>query len=96
MGRLNDDVERLCGEIRTLRKARKRFIEDLRESTSALCGTVSEMRTRFSRGHAAMAQAAQAQRSAFLLHLRGGVTAQRRESAADLAGARRVWHGKRA
>jgi hypothetical protein len=96
MGRLNDDVERLCREIRTLRKARKRFIGDLRESTGALRGAVSEMRTRFSRSHAEQAQAAQLQRSAFLLHLRGGVAAQRRESAADLAGARRVWHGKRA
>ena len=96
MGRLNDDGERLCGEIRTLRKARKRFIEDLRESTSARRGTVSEMRTRFSRGHAEKAQAAQAQRSAFLSHLRGGVAAQRRETGADLAGARRVWHGQRA
>lgn len=96
MGRLKDDAERLGGEIQSLHKARKRFIGELRESTNALRGTVSQMRAGFSRGHAEKARAAQGQRSAFLSHLRNAVAAQRTEFAADLAGTRRVWQGKRA
>jgi hypothetical protein len=96
MGRLKDDAERLGGEIQTLRKARKRFMEELCESTNALRGAVSEMRAGFSRSHAEKARAAQAQRAAFLSHLRDAVAAQRTEFAADLAGTRRVWHAKRA
>lgn len=96
MGRMKDEAERLCGEIRTLRKARGRLIEDLHESKNSLRRGVSEMRTRFCRGHVEKTRAAQALRSSILSHLRGAVTAQRTEFAADLAGARRVWHGKSA
>ncbi len=91
MGRLRADVERLCGEIRSLREARKRFIRELRNSAMASRGAVSEMRSNFSRNHAQMARTAKAERSAFVSRLRGTVAAERKAFAADLAGARRAW-----
>jgi len=80
MGRLTDDMTRLCGEIVSLRGARKAFVKDLSHSTAALMAN-------FHRAHQDMARKTKAERRAAVAHLR-------KTMAADLEGARRAWAGK--
>jgi hypothetical protein len=87
MGRLTDDMTRLCGEIVAFRGFRKSFVKDLTHSTAALMAN-------FHRAHKDMARKTKAERRADVAHLRKTVGAMRHAFAADIEGARRAWSGK--
>lgn len=93
MGALSDDIGRLCGEIRTLRRARQSFLSGLAGQKTDRQKSLAEMRDRFAAAHAGMVRHATADRLAFLSNLRRTVERERRELRADLAGARRAWCG---
>jgi len=57
MGRLTDEMARLCGEIVTLRGRRESFVKELYQD-------VASMRTRFRRDHAEMARVSRQKRLA--------------------------------
>jgi hypothetical protein len=87
MGRLTEEMTRLCGEIVALRGARKGFVKDLTHN-------VATMQANFRRTHKEMARKTKAERRAAVAHLKKTVGAMRHEFAADLDGARRAWAGK--
>ena len=87
MGRLTNDMTRLCGEIVAFRGFRKSFVKDLTHSTAALMA-------KFHRAHKDMARKTKAERRADVTHLRKTVGAMRHAFAADIEGARRAWSGK--
>jgi hypothetical protein len=87
VGVLTNDMNRLRGEIRGLRAARKALTKDRR-------GVVVAMQAGFRNAHAEMARRTKADLSAFVSGLRRTVSALRREVADDILGARRAWFGK--
>jgi hypothetical protein len=87
MGRLTEEMTRLCGEIVALRGARKGFVKDLTTNVSA-------MKANFRRAHNEMAKTTKAERRAAMAHLKKTVGDMRHAFAADLDGARRAWAGK--
>ncbi|MHB9072966.1 MAG: hypothetical protein ACYC6G_05525 [Desulfobaccales bacterium] len=87
MGRLTEEMTRLCGEIVALRGARKGFVKDLTHN-------VATMKANFRRAHNEMAKKTKAERRAAMAHLKKTVGDMRHAFAADLDGARRAWAGK--
>jgi hypothetical protein len=87
MGRLTEEMTRLCGEIVALRGARKGFVKDLTHN-------VATMKANFRRAHNEMARKTKAERRAAIAHLKKSVGDMRHAFAADLDGARRAWAGK--
>jgi len=95
MGNLTDDMTRLCEEVGALRSARGALMQDLARGTNELAISVLAMRADFGAAHAAMAKEARENRAAFVSGNRRKVARMRKATAADLAGARRAWTGKR-
>ena len=93
MGRLTDDMTRLVGEIHAGRDDRGRLMRDLKHGTVEMKRAVAGMQARFGSAHADMAQRQQRMLHGFVSDLRATVAGVRKEFAADLAGARRVWFG---
>ncbi len=93
MGALTNAMNRLCGEIRTLRRTRHTLMSELARSTRQRRKMVSEMRAGFARAHARLAKDRRADRSTFLRDLRMTVAREQQELRADLAGVRRAWCG---
>ena len=87
MGRLTEEMTRLCGEIVAMRRTRKGFVKDLRNNVAA-------MKANFRRLHQEMSRKARAERRAGMVHLKKTVCGMRHALAADLEGARRAWAGK--
>ncbi|MCX5894179.1 MAG: hypothetical protein NTW80_14690 [Deltaproteobacteria bacterium] len=87
MGHLTEEMTRLCGEIVSLRGARKGFVKDLTHD-------VATMKANFHRAHMDMARKTKAERRAAVSHLRKTVGAMRHAFASDLQGARQAWAGK--
>jgi hypothetical protein len=87
MGRLTEEMTRLCGEIVALRGARKGFVKDLTHN-------VATMKANFRRAHNEMARKTKAERRAAMAHLKKTVGDMRHAFATDLDGARRAWAGK--
>jgi len=87
MGRLTEEMTRLCGEIVSVRNARKGFVKDLTHDVAA-------MKANLRRAHNDMARKARAERRAAMAHLRKTVGGMRHALASDLEGARRAWGGK--
>jgi hypothetical protein len=87
MGRLTEEMTRLCGEIVALRGARKGFVKDLTNNVAA-------MKANFRRAHNDMAKKTRTERRAAMAHLKKTVGDMRHAFAADLEGARRAWAGK--
>jgi hypothetical protein len=87
MGRLTEEMTRLCGEIVAGRRARQGFVKDLTHNVAA-------MQAKFRRAHHEMARKTRAERRAAVTHLKKTVGERRQALAADLNGARRAWAGK--
>jgi hypothetical protein len=87
MGRLTDEMTRLCDEIVTLRQSRQGFVKDLTKNVAAM--TAGHRRARKEMG-----RKTRAARQAGVAHLRKTVGDMRHAFAADLEGARRAWAGK--
>lgn len=87
MGRLTEEMTRLCGEIVAMRRTRKGFVKDLTQGVAA-------MKANFRRVHNEMARKTKAERRAAVAHLKKTVGGMRHALAADLEGARRAWAGK--
>jgi hypothetical protein len=84
---MTDEMTRLCGEIVSLRGARKSLVKDL-------CHDVSTMKAGFRRAHKEMARRTKAERAMAFADLKKTVAGMRHAFAADLEGARRAWAGK--
>jgi len=90
MGRFTEDMGRLRDEIESDRIARQNLIADTRDEVTAaahafmsdLRSSVDALQTSFREAHADMAEAARADRNAFLARL-GGAVADIRAEAAD-------------
>jgi len=108
MGRFTEDMGRLRDEIESERMARQTLIADTRqEVTDAAQAFISDLKTsveslqaNFREAHADMAEAARADRNAFLAQLGGTVADLQRQTVAlvsDFAGersaGRQAWRG---
>jgi len=96
MGNLTGEMTRLKDEVDALRSAREALMKSLADGAKELARTVGEMKSDFAGARVSMANRAKKERGAFVSELRKGVNRIKRETAADLAGARRVWSGKAA
>ena len=96
MGRLSEDMTRLCGEIQTLRGSRRASRKELVNGNRDRQKDVAEMCGDFSGTQTRMAERMRAGRLAFLKKLKQTVSGQQREMRADIAAARRAWAGKHA
>jgi hypothetical protein len=94
MGKLLEDMTRLCGEIRTLHRSRATFRKELAEGNRNREKDVAEMCADFSGTQTRAAGRTRAGRLAFLKNLKQTVGGQQREMRADIAAARRAWVGR--
>jgi hypothetical protein len=94
MGRLTEEMTRLCGEIVALRGARRDFLKDLSTDVAALKADFRQAHHEMTRTSKAGRQAANVDRQAAVAHLKKTVGDMRHAFAADLEGARRAWAGK--
>ncbi len=103
MGRLTDDMTRLCGEINGLRRTREAFIKELKHGVAMTKGAVAEMQASFHNAHADMAKKTKAERVTFIAKLKESVSERkkkvakmRQKFADEIEGARLAWFGRRA
>ena len=101
MARLTDDMNRLCDEISALRNARKSFISNLKQGVASIQTSVAVMEYGFHTARSQMARKMRRERAEFISDLqkmvsslKKAVAGMRKEFAADLKGASRVWAGK--
>lgn len=93
MGRITDDMTRLRGEADALRNARHQLMRDLSASANDRRQEVASMKASFREAYDAQAQQDRAERQVFMAGMSQQVMQLRRDVAADLQGARRVWLG---
>jgi ATP-dependent Clp protease ATP-binding subunit ClpA len=96
MGKLLEDMTRLCGEIRTLHESRQTFRKELADGNREREKDVAEMCADFTGTQARMAERMRAGRLIFLKNLKQSVRGQQRAMRSDIAGARRAWQGRAA
>jgi len=96
MANLTTDMTRLRGEVDALRNARKDLKKSLADGTKELARSVGEMQDGFAAARVSMAKKSKKDRVAFVSEIRKSVNRLKKETAVDLAGARRVWSGKTA
>jgi exoribonuclease II len=96
VGRLTEEMARLCEDIRTLRESRHTLKNELANAHKDRQMDVFEMCTGFAGIQARKAKRAHGERLAFLNNLKQRVAELRRETRADLAVVRFAWAGKRA
>jgi len=87
MGNLTDDMTRLRGEVDALRSDR---VAQLRDRVA----TVKTFLSDFTADHTAMAKKTAKARATYVAKVKRQVGRMRKENAADLAGASKVWFGK--
>ncbi len=95
MGRLTEDMRRLCDEIQTLRGTRQALRTQLASGQQARREDVSELRSVFSETRIRVAEQARRTRLVFLSNLRHLVAELRQQTQVDLAVVRFAWAGKR-
>lgn len=91
MGRLTDEMVRLCGEITSARNERLRLLRGVKQGATALRDQVTSMSNDLRRARGEMAARSRERRTAFASQLRTEVGDLRREVSSDLAAARRVF-----
>lgn len=91
MGRLTEDMTRLCGEIQTLRANREDLKKEVAAETRARQVEVIGSCAAFAEALARKANGAHQMRMAFLGNLKHSVAAQTRGVREDLESVRRVW-----
>jgi hypothetical protein len=94
MGKLLEDMTRLCGEIHTLRGSRQTFRKELADGNREREKDVAEMCADFAGTQARMAERMRVGRFTFLKSLKQTVSGQQRAMRSDIAGARRAWGGR--
>jgi hypothetical protein len=94
MGKLLEDMTRLCGEIHTLRGSRQTFRRELADGNRDREKDVAEMCGDFSATQTRMAERMRAGRLAFLKKLKHNVSRQQRDMRTDIAAVRRAWAGR--
>jgi hypothetical protein len=94
MGNLTDDMTRLRGEVDALRSDRRALMQDLARGARDLASSVSAMQAGFANAHATMARKTGKARTSYVARIKKQVGRMRKEIAADLAGASKVWFGK--
>jgi hypothetical protein len=95
VGNITNDMTRLRGEIDALRGARGALMLELALGARDLAATVSAMRAGFDAAHTAMAKKTRRDRVLYVTEIKKRVSRMRKETAADLNGARNAWCGKR-
>jgi hypothetical protein len=91
VGRLTEDMTRLCEEIQTLRADREDLKKEVAEETKARQVEVLGSCAAFAEALARKAKGAHQTRMAFLGNLKHSVAAQTRGVREDLETVRRVW-----
>jgi hypothetical protein len=91
MGKLTDDMTRLRGEVDALRGNRGALMQDLARGAKDLATEVLAMQASFAKAHTAMAKKTRRELSSFVSGIEKQVGRMRKETAKDLAGARRAW-----
>ncbi len=91
MGRLTEQMTRLCDEIKTLRADRDDLKKELAEETKARQVEVLESCAAFGEALTRKAKAAHQDRMTFLDNLKHSVAAQARGLREDLESVRQVW-----
>ncbi len=91
MGKLTDDMTRLRGEVDALRSDRGALMQDLARGAKDLATEVSAMQASFAKAHTAMAKKTKRELRSFVAGIEKKVGRMRKETATDLAGARRAW-----
>ena len=91
MGRLTEDMTRLCEEIKTLRADREDLKKEVAEETKARQVEVLGSGAAFAEALARKAKGAHQTRMTFLGNLKHSVAAQTRGVREDLESVRRVW-----
>jgi 16S rRNA G1207 methylase RsmC len=91
---MTDDMVRLHDEILAMRKGRSTLMNDLQKETKSREKTVTHLCAHFGHVRARMAKQAKQARLTFLDNLKRSVSAMRKDTTDDLAGARRAWAGK--
>jgi hypothetical protein len=94
MGKLAEDVTRLCGEMRTSRRNRQALRKELEDGTKDRQRDIFELCADFAETRARMAKRTLENRLAFLNNLQRNIDGQRREMRADLAVSRCAWAGR--
>ncbi len=94
MGNLTDDMTRLRGEVDALRSDRGALMQELARGARDLASTVSAMQADFAAARTAMAKKTGKARASYVARIKKQVGRIKKETAADLAGARRAWLGK--
>jgi 2-oxo-4-hydroxy-4-carboxy--5-ureidoimidazoline (OHCU) decarboxylase len=96
VGRLTQDMTRLCGEIQNLRESRQALKEVLADANRERQMDVLEMCADFAGTLARNAKRAHEKRLAGLNNLKQAVAVLKRDIRADLAVVRRAWTAKSA
>ena len=91
MGRLTEDMTRLCEEIQTLRADRQELKKKLAERTKARQVEVLETCAAFTDARDWKAESAHNSRQSFVDNLKQAVAEQGKNTRDDLAMARRCW-----
>jgi hypothetical protein len=91
MGMLTHELTQLRNEIVALRSARQELIQDLERETEGRRADVSQRLARFSKGFAAIAKRAKADRCGSLLGLKHSVSTLLTGVRLDLRGVRQAW-----
>ena len=94
MGKLAEDVTRLCGEMRALRENRQTLRKELEDGAKDRQRDIFELCADFAETRARMAKRTLENRLGFLNSLKRNVDDQKREMRADLAVSRCAWAGR--
>jgi len=94
VGKLAEDVTRLCGERRTLRANRQALRKELEDGAKDRQRDIFELCADFAETRARMAKRTLENRLGFLNRLKRSVDDQKREMRADLAVSRCAWAGR--
>jgi len=92
VGRLTEDMTRLCEEIQTLRADRAELKREVAEETKARQMEVLGACTAFAEALARKAKGAHQSRMNFVGNLKHSVAAHTRDLRQDLEGVRRAWN----
>jgi len=90
---LTNHMNRLCGEIMTLRKERGEMLDAMAHECQARQHAVAELCGHFHSTRMEMSRQTRHDRLAFRKHLRHTVQTHARAFRSDLAGARKAWAG---
>lgn len=91
MGRVSDDMTRLCGEIAAMASVRDALMQDLSRTTNSRRARVADLLSSFSDARSEMARKTKADLAKFHSGVQRSVRRLLGEFRADMAGAKQAW-----